>query len=107
MNGTYLFGRQKSSAGTFAAVAGLTVIAGAALLYAMPKARKACRHWLGEVVDGVKNRMDTNRNEERNWEDDLASAEKLKGPVKKRKDVSAIKVPGVGTAAWKDDWSND
>ncbi|RZL44547.1 MAG: hypothetical protein EOP00_19675 [Pedobacter sp.] len=106
MIATDLF-RQRSSSNKVAAVVGLTAIAGIALVCAIPKARRACSSLLDDVVDFAKARIGKNNGNARDWERDLASAEKLKGPVSKRKDTSAIKAPNASTTAWKDEWSSE
>lgn len=107
MIATHMFG-QKSSGGKIAAVAGLTALAGIALVCAIPKARRACGSLLNDVVDFAKEKMGaSNGSSARDWERDLAHAEKLKGPVSKRKNTSAIKAPNAGTTAWKDEWSSE
>lgn len=89
-----------------AAVAGIAALAGVALICAIPQTRKACGKWIGNAVDGLKDRMAGNKNGG-NWEQDLANAEKLKGPIDKRKNTSKINVPSIGTTAWKDEWSSE
>lgn len=108
MNVSHLLG-QRSSGNKIATVVGLTALAGVALVCAIPKTRRACNSWLGNVVDDVKERIaDAKKSpDEKSWEQDLANAEKLKGPMKNRKDATAIKVPSAGTTAWKDEWSSE
>lgn len=95
----------QKSGGKLAAVAGLTALAGIALICAIPKTRKACSKWLGDTFDQLKDQMASRKHAD--WQHDLANAEKLKGPLKKRKDAAKINVPSAGTTAWKDDWSSE
>ncbi|MNK00657.1 hypothetical protein D3C87_184460 [compost metagenome] len=97
---------QRTSNNKVAIVAGVAALAGVALICAIPRTRKACGKWIGSAVDGLKNRFAERKNEG-NWERDLASAEKLKGPVEKRRNTSKINVPSAGTTNWKDEWSSE
>ena len=109
MIGAHILGH-KQSTGKIAAIAGLTAVAaGVALVYAIPKTRKACGRIIGDIVDRAKQKMGSLKNNAKagGWERDLTNAEKLKGPVKNRKDASAIKVASAGTTAWKDEWSSE
>lgn len=106
MIGDYLL-KNRTSGTKIATVAGLSVLAGAALLCAIPQTRRACGRWINNAVDGLKERMGNNGNGERSWRKELANAEKLKGPVDKRKNASQINVPAAGTSAWKDEWSSE
>jgi len=106
MIGDYLL-KNRTSGTKMATVAGLSVLAGAALLCAIPQTRRACGRWINNAVDGLKGRMGNNGNESGNWKQDLANAEKLKGPVGKRRNASQINVPSAGTSAWKDEWSSE
>lgn len=89
-----------------AIVAGVAALAGVALICAIPKTRKACSKWIGDAVDGLKNRV-AERENAGSWEQDLDRAEKLKGPVEKRKNASKISVASAGTTNWKDEWSSE
>ena len=89
-----------------AIVASIAALAGVALICAIPKTRKACGKWIGNAVDDFKNRIAERKNGG-NWEQDLANAEKLKGPVEKRRDASKISVASAGTSSWKDEWSSE
>lgn len=89
-----------------AIVAGVAALAGVALICAIPRTRKACGKWIGDAVDGLRNRVGE-RKSGGNWEQDLAKAEKLKGPVEKRRDASKINVASAGTTNWKDEWSSE
>ncbi|WP_461789733.1 hypothetical protein [Pedobacter sp.] len=93
------------SGGKVAAIAGLAALAGVALIFAMPKTRKACGQWLGDTIDQLKDKLAQRKNAD--WEQDLQKAEALKGPVKRRKDTAKINVPSAGTTAWKDEWSSE
>ena len=83
---------------------GAAVVAGAALIYSIPKTRVACGKLLGKVFDAFRLGASNGKShtEGNNWENDLANAEKLKGAVNKRK-TPAIKVASAGTTAWKED----
>ncbi len=100
----YLMPQKKSN--NMAMAAGIAVIAGVALVTAIPHTRKICSKWIINTLDGLRDRMAKNRNGG-SWEHDLASAEKLKGPVNKRRNTSKIDVPSAGTNAWKEDWSSE
>lgn len=97
--------------GKLMAAAGLTAIAGAALLYAIPQTRKVCGRWIRSAVDGVKDKFvgetKPRRSEAGNWQQSLAKAEHLKGPLGKRRDTARINVPSAGTSAWRDEWSSE
>lgn len=88
-----------------AAIAGLTALAGIALICAIPRTRKACGKWLGDTFDQLKDKLSQHQHSD--WERDMQRAEELKGPVKRRKDTAKIKVPSAPTTAWKDEWSSE
>lgn len=100
----YLMPHKKSN--NMAMAAGIAVVAGVALVAAIPQTRKICSKWIGNAFDGLKNRM-ANAKGSGSWEQDLARAEKLKGPVDKRRNTAKIDVPSAGTNAWKEDWSSE
>jgi hypothetical protein len=93
------------SGGKVAAIAGLTALAGIALICAIPKTRKACSQWLGDTFDQLKEKLGQRKHSD--WEQDMQKAESLKGPIKRRKDTAKINVPSAGTTAWKDEWSSE
>lgn len=105
MIGNYLL-RSKSSGAKMATVVGLSALAGVALLYAIPQTRKTCSRWISDTFNSLKERMGASNNNG-SWRKDLAHAERLKGPIEKRKNASQINVSSAGTTAWKDDWSSE
>lgn len=101
--------QRKQPNGKIATILGLTALAGVALVYAIPKSRRACGKIIDDILDSAKRKMENSKHTDQadGWQKDLESAEKLKGPIKNRKDASAIKVDSAGTTAWKEDWSSE
>ena len=109
MIGTHIL-KGKTTNNTSAIIAGTAVLAGLALVYAIPKTRNACQKLFKKALDFAKDKVSdagwSTNNQAKDWEADLANAEKLKGPMDKRK-TPAIKVSSAGTSAWKEDWSSE
>ena len=99
------FLRTKTSSNTALLATG-AVLAGVALICAIPQTRKACGRWINNLMAGAKERMGK-QNGGGSWERDLARAEKLKGPASKRRNTAEIHAPGEVSTAWKDDWSSE
>lgn len=99
--------KQKPWGNTLALAAGLTAVAGIAVICAIPRTRKACGRWISNAVDGLKERISGNSNGGPDWKQDMMQAEALKGPLKKRKDPAKVEVPSAGTSAWKDEWHSE
>lgn len=106
----------RSATNNYAAYAGIAVLAGVALVCAIPKTRKACSNWLSERVDDIKHSFSSMSRPQTTepvmgyntkWMSDMDRSEHLKGPLKKRKNPSAINVPSAGTSAWRDEWSSE
>ena len=104
MIGAYIL-KGKTTHNTAMIVAGAAALAGLALVCAIPKTRNACGKALKKALDFAKDKV-SSTSYAKDWEADLANAEKLKGPVEKRKTPS-IKVSSAGTNAWKEDWSSE
>lgn len=99
------FLRTKSNSHQMVLAVGVAALAGIALIYAIPQTRKACGRWVNGIMARAKGRIkQANGN---NWKRDLANAEKLKGPVDKRKKTIQINGPAVASSAWKDEWSSE
>lgn len=103
MIGAYIL-KGKTTNNTAMVVAG-AALAGLALVCAIPKARNVCAKALKNALDFAKDKFSSTSGT-KDWEADLANAEKLKGPVEKRKTPS-IKVSSAGSSAWKEDWSSE
>jgi hypothetical protein len=100
------FLRTKSSSSQVWLATGAVALAGIALVCAIPQTRKACGRWINNMVARAKERMN-GQNGGGNWESDLENAERLKGPMAKRKNTAKISPPNVASPAWKDEWSSE
>ncbi len=100
------FLRTKPSSHTVLLATGVAALAGVALVCAIPQTRKACGRWINNMMARAKERMH-NQNDNGNWKRDLENAERLKGPMAKRKNATIINAPNVATSAWKDEWSSE
>jgi len=100
------FLRTKPSSNPMLLATGVAALAGVALICAIPQTRKACGRWINSMMASVKERMN-NQNGSHSWKRDLANAEKLKGPMAKRRNASKITAPGAPSPAWKDEWSSE
>lgn len=105
MIGAYIL-KGKTTHNTAMIVAGAAALAGLALVCAIPKTRNACRNAFKKVLGFAKDKVSSVNDDVKDWEADLVNAEKLKGPLDKRKTPS-IKIPSAGTSAWKEDWSSE
>ncbi len=85
---------------------GAAALAGLAVLYALPKTRKMAVSWVTKGMDFLKSETPPTKSAS-NWQQQLATAENLKGPVEKRKDASRISADTEATSHWKDDWSSE
>lgn len=98
------FLRTKSHSNIALMATGAVALAGVAIICAMPKTRKAFGRWINHVLANTKQHINKRSG---NWERDLANAQKLKGPMAKRRNATKIDVQGVASPAWKDEWSSE
>lgn len=98
------FSKPKSSNSKIAIIAGVAVLTGLAVGFAFPQTRRALARL---VSKSTGSKLQNGNNHELAWERDLTHAERLKGPLSKRKDVSKIYVPSAGSSAWKDDYYSE
>lgn len=100
------FLRTRTSNNQVLLATGVVALAGVALVCAIPQTRKACGRWINNMLARAKDRMN-NQHTKGNWKNDLNHAERLKGPMAKRRNATKINAPNVASPAWKDDWSSE
>ncbi len=100
------FLRTRSSSNQVLLATGVVALAGVALVCAIPQTRKACGRWINNMVARAKDRVN-NQNGNGNWKRDLDNAERLKGPMAKRRNATKINAPNAASPAWKDEWSSE